>query len=120
MMPDNNTIVSIGLIREVCASEFTPQLFGGADTHEPALRLSGQLVRYTEDDALIEAVIKGALPEAYAGDTPDELPRMIADARKKGFDKPVPKSAEFEMNESGLIFFKSTGKIVIPINVSDR
>src|SRR5271168_814146 len=114
-MLENQTVVSIGLIRAVFTSEFTPQLFGGADTHEAALRLSGQLVRYTEDDALIEAVIKGALPEDYSGDSLDELPGMIADARKKGFDKPVPKSAAFEMTESGLIFFKSTGKSVIPI-----
>ena len=118
-MPDNQTAVSIGLIRAVFTSEFTPELFGGVDTHEPALRLSGQLVRYTEDDALIEAVIKGALPEAYSGDTLAELPRMIADARKKGFDKTAPKRAEFEMTELGLVFFKSTGKSVIAINVSD-
>ena len=96
-MPDNQTVVSIGLMREVFTSEFTPQLFGGADTHEPALRLSWQLVRYTEDDALIEAVVKGALPEAYSADTLAELPRMIADARKKEFDKTAQKRAEFEM-----------------------
>jgi hypothetical protein len=118
-MPDNRTVVSIGLMREVFTSEFPPQLFGGADTHEPALRLNGQLVRYTEDDALIEAVIKGALPDAYSGDTLAELPLMIADARKKGFDKTAQKRAEFEMTESGLVFFKLAGRSVIAINVSD-
>src|SRR5271170_2800645 len=118
-MPDNQTVVPIGLIRAVFTSEFPPQLFGGADTHEPTLRLVGQLVRHTQDDDLIEAVIKGALPEAYPGDTLAELPRMIADARKKGFDKTAPKRAEFEMTESGLVFFKLTGKSVIVINVSD-
>jgi len=118
-MNENQTIVPIGLVRAVFTSEFTPKLFGGADTHEPALRLSGQLVRYTEDDALIEAVIKGALPEAYSGDTLAELPRMITDARKKGFDKTAPKRAEFEMTESGLVFFKLTAKGVTAINVSD-
>jgi putative DNA primase/helicase len=118
-MPDNQTVVSIGLIREVFTSEFTPQLFGGVDTHEPALRLVAQLVRYTLDDNLIESVVAAALPEAYSGDTLAELPRMIADARKKGFDKTAPKRAEFEMTESGLVFFKLTGKSVIPTDVSD-
>ena len=117
-MPDNKTIAPFGLIREVFTSEFTPQLFGGADTHEPALRLSAQLVRYTEDDAFIEAVIKGALPEAYAGDTLDELPGMIADARKKGFDKTAQKSAEFEMTERGLFHFKPKGNTVVTVFVS--
>jgi hypothetical protein len=86
-MTENQTVVSIDLIGAVIRSEFTAQLFRGADTHEPALRLSAQLVRYTEDEALIEAVIKAALPEDYPGDTLDELQGMIADARKKGFDK---------------------------------
>jgi hypothetical protein len=117
-MPDNQTTVSIRLIRAVFTSEFTPKLFGGVDTHEPALRLSGQLVRYTEDDALIEAVIKGALPEAYSGDTLAELPRMIADARKKGFDKTAPKRAEFEMTERGLFYFKPKGNSVVTVFVS--
>jgi putative DNA primase/helicase len=116
-MTENQTIVPIGLI---LTSEFTPQLFGGVDTHEPALRLSGQLVRYTEDDALIEAVIKATLPEDYSGDTLDELPRMIADARKKGFDKTAPKSAEFEMTERGLFHLKQKGDTVVSVFVSSR
>jgi hypothetical protein len=120
MMPDNQTVVSIGLMREVFTSEFTPQLFGGADTHEAALRFVAQLVRHTPDDNLIESVVAAALPETYSGDTLAELPGMIADARKKGFDKTAPKRAEFEMTESGLVFFKLTGKSVITINVSDR
>ena len=86
-MTGNQTVVSIGLMREVFTSEFTPQLFGGADTHEPALRFVAQLVRHTPDDNLIESVVAAALPETYSGDTLAELPRMIADARKKGFDK---------------------------------
>jgi uncharacterized protein (DUF927 family) len=119
-MTKNTTVVAIGFVRSVFTSEFGPPLFRGADTHEPALRLSAQLVKYAEDDARIEAVLKGALPESYSGDTLAELPRMIADARKKGFDKTAPKSAGFEMTESGLMFFKSTAKSVIPINISDR
>ena len=49
-MTNEQSAVSIGLIREVFCSEFTPQLFAGVETHEPALRLVAQLVRHTEDD----------------------------------------------------------------------
>jgi hypothetical protein len=86
-MPSNQTAVSIGLISEVFCSEFTPQLFAGHDTHVPALRLVAQLVRHTEDDNLLQAIVAAALPESYSGNTLAELPGMIANARKKGFDK---------------------------------
>ena len=86
-MTENQTIVPIGLIRAVFTSEFTPQLFGGADTHEPALRLVAQLSRHTQDDDLIGSLVAAALPEAYSGDTLDELLEMIAGARRKGFEK---------------------------------
>jgi hypothetical protein len=117
-MTNNHAVVSIGLIREVFSSEFTPQLFAGAETHEPALRLVAQLVRHTEDDALIEAVVAAALPENYSGDTLAELPGMIAGARKKGFDKASVDSAEFEMTEAGLVFFKATRSGMTAVNVS--
>jgi hypothetical protein len=55
-MSSNQAVVSIGLLREVFTSEFTPELFAGAETHDPALRLVAQLVRHTDDDALIEAL----------------------------------------------------------------
>jgi hypothetical protein len=74
-------------MREVFTSEFTPQLFGGADTHEATLRLAAQLVRQTQDDAAICRIIAALLPEAYSGDTLDELPEMITGARRRGFDK---------------------------------
>ena len=86
-MSNGQSAISIGLIREVFSSEFTPQLFTGSQTHEPALRLVAQLVRHTEDDDLIEAIIAAALPENYSGNTLRELPGMIASARRKGFDK---------------------------------
>jgi hypothetical protein len=86
-MPNEQSSVSIALIREVFSSEFTPQLFAGVDTHVPALRLVAQLVRHTEDDNLLQALIAAALPENYSGNTLRELPGMIASARRKGFDK---------------------------------
>jgi putative DNA primase/helicase len=117
-MTSNQTAVSIGLIREIFSSEFTPQLFAGADTHDPALRLSAQLVKFTEDDNLLQAVVAAALPEKYAGDTLAELPEMIAGARRKGFDRASTDSAEFEMTEAGLIFFKSARGSIVAIHVS--
>jgi hypothetical protein len=117
-MPNQPSAVSIGLIREVFCSEFTPQLFAGAETHDAALRLVAQLVRHTEDNNLLLAIVAAALPENYSGNTLGELPEMIAGARRKGFDKPTPDSTEFEMNEAGLIFFKETRSSVIAINVS--
>lgn len=86
-MPDKPMATPIGLMRTTFTSEFTPQLFGGAETHEPALRLAAQLVRCSEDDDLIAAIITAALPEGYRGDTVEELPEMIAGARRRGFDK---------------------------------
>ena len=86
-MTSNETVVSIGLIRAIFSSAFTPQLFEGAETHQPALRLVGQLVRHSEDDDLVAAIVTAALPESYTGDTLKELPSMIAGARKRGFDK---------------------------------
>ena len=84
-MPKEQSAVPISLIREVFSSEFTPRLFSGVETHEPALRLIAQLVRHTEDDELLQAMLTAALPESYSGNTIAELPRMIADARRKGF-----------------------------------
>ena len=98
-MSNKQSAVSIGLIGEVFCSEFTPQLFTGSQTHEPALRLVAQLVRHTEDDNLLQAIVTAALPETYAGDTLKELPEMIAGARRKGFDKAATDAAEFEMTE---------------------
>ena len=73
-MSSKQTVVSIGLIREVFCSEFTPQLFTGIRDTGPALRLVAQLVRHTEDDDLLQAIVTAALPENYSGDTLAELP----------------------------------------------
>ena len=117
-MSNKQSAVSIGLIREVFCSEFTPQLFAGVETHEPALRLVAQLVRHAEDDDLLQAIVTAALPENYSGNTLEELPEMIAGARRKGFDKAATDLAEFEMTEAGLVLFKSTRNGVTAVNVS--
>ena len=67
-------------------SPHVPLLFAGSDTHDAALRLVAQLVRYAGDEVITE-IVRSCLPENYAGDTLDELPRMITDARRKGFDQ---------------------------------
>ena len=117
-MPSNHAVVSIGLIREVFSSEFSPQLFAGSQTHGPALRLVAQLVRHSEDDDLLQAIVAAALPETYSGNTLEEVPEMIAGARRKGFDQASTDPAEFEMTESGLVFFKATRGSIIAVNVS--
>lgn len=117
-MPSSQAVISIGLIQEVFCSEFTPQLFAGVETHTPALRLVAQLVRHTEDDNLLQSIVAAALPENYLGNTLEEVPEMIAGARRKGFDKAALDSAEFEMTESGLVFFKATRGGVTAVNVS--
>ena len=90
-MTDNNRSLSIGLIREVFSSEFTPQLF--AWPHARAGASPRRAARAAHRGRrLLEAIITGALPETYSGDTLRELPEMIAGARKKGFDKAAPTS----------------------------
>jgi hypothetical protein len=117
-MSNEQSSVSISLIRGVFSSEFTPQLFSGSQTHMPALRLVAQLVRHTEDDNLLQAIITAALPENYSGNTLEELPEMIAGARRKGFDTAATDSAEFVMTEAGLVFFKTTRGSIVAVNVS--
>ena len=117
-MPKKQTAVSIGLIRAVFCSEFTPQLFAGVDTHDAALRLVAQLVRHTDDNDLLWADVAEALPENYSGNMLGELPEMIAGARRKGFDKSAADFAEFEMTEAGLIFFKVNSRGVTAVDVS--
>src|SRR5262245_48081020 len=86
-MTSNQAVVSAGFIQTLFCSEFTPQLFAGIDAHDAALRLVAQLVRHTENNDLLFAIIAAALPENYSGNTLGELPEMIAGARRKGFDK---------------------------------
>jgi hypothetical protein len=83
----NENIISIRLLQTAFTSEHYPALFAGTKTHDPGLRLVAQLVPYTFDDKWIEQIVRSGLPEGYAGNLIDELPEMIAGARKKGFDE---------------------------------
>ncbi len=75
----------MGLMRAAFTSAHTPMLFLGAQTHEPALKLAALLVRHSDDDDHILAIIAAALPKNYSGNTLKELPEMITGARRKGF-----------------------------------
>jgi hypothetical protein len=69
----------------LCRSEYAAALHSGEGTHTPAVHFSAQLVRAGATDVEIEAIVGACLPANYDGNTLDELPRMIASAREKGF-----------------------------------
>lgn len=80
--------IPIGLIETALNSNHAAGLMAGGDTHMPALHLVGEVVRFTRDPGWITEIIAGFLPEDYAGNTLDEIPRMVSDSVKKGFDAP--------------------------------
>ena len=51
--------------------------------HGSALKYTGSVAAYTHDDQLVEDAVLFALPEAYDGDTLNEVPGMITSARRK-------------------------------------
>lgn len=77
----------LNLLRAVIGSKEAAVLLQGEGTHDAALSLTAKLVRHGENN-LIQNVIASLLPKSYSGDTPEELSRMIMDARNKGFDLP--------------------------------
>lgn len=84
--------IRLDLLQTVLCSSNVPPLFGGTNTHDPALKLVGQLVPHTQDVARIQAIVAACLPEAYGGDTLAEVPGMIESAIAKGFDQPSTES----------------------------
>jgi hypothetical protein len=99
---------SMDLIKTILESQHLPGLFAGKDTHDPALRLVGHLVRHTPDDDLITQIVAAALPPPYVGNTLAELPGMIASARAGGFDT----SREPTMAELVLRYVKNAGIVL--------
>jgi hypothetical protein len=102
---------SMGLITTVLQSEHTPKLFSGEQTHDPALRLTAQLVRDTKDNDLIMQIVGAALPPDYKGNTLAELPTMIESARRSGFDagNREPSAAEIAVGiikNAGITLFR--------------
>ena len=84
--PTSHTI-DFELLSTVLTSPHGLALTTGEDTHEPALKLVGQLVSRTIDDSFITKIARSLLPENYGGNTLDEIEGMIESARKKGFDE---------------------------------
>ena len=72
-----NEHIPIGLIKTAFASEHYPNLFSGNETDDPAFRIIGQLVHYTNDAALIKNVIISGLPKNYDGNTIEQLDDKI-------------------------------------------
>lgn len=87
-------VQSMGLLTAMLESEHTPKLFGGQNTHDPALRLVGQLVPYTQAPERIVDLVRAALPEGYSGDTLTKIPAMVKGAIEKGFHKRKPKKSD--------------------------
>jgi putative DNA primase/helicase len=109
-------VVPIALIHAVFTSQHVPALMAEPDTHDPALKFAAQLVAHA-DDELIRSVVVASLPEGYSGDTLNELPGMIASARRKGFDDRHV-SSEFSMTDRGLFHHKPKGNSVVTVLVS--
>jgi hypothetical protein len=92
-MIENNSLTASAKLIETCfESEHYAALFSGESTHDPALRFIGQILRHTQDEALILRVIASGLPESYkenssakTKNTLQEVPGMIKDAISKGF-----------------------------------
>lgn len=80
--------ISIKLLGRLFSSEHYPVLFDGEGTHDAAIKLIAQLVRYTDDEEYLTEIIRSGLPDDYAGNTLDEIPEMIRGALKKGFQNP--------------------------------
>lgn len=76
------------LLKRVVESEFTTEIISGQSTHDPAIKLVGQLVQSGVSDERVKSIVEALLPPNYSGDTLNELPEMISGAREKGFDKP--------------------------------
>ena len=89
---DSESAIPFGLLEAAFTSAHVPELFGGDDTHEPALRFVGQLVRHTQDVDHIVSIGVACLPTRYFGNTPAELRPMVEDAIRQGFHKQPVKS----------------------------
>lgn len=93
------SVRKFNLLREIIESEHTAAIVNGDKTHGPVLQLSAQCVRHGEDEEIV-AAISSLFPAGYDGDSLKELPGMIADARKKGWDDPASSRA-YEPGENG-------------------
>ncbi len=81
---------SLKLWRTAFASEHYVGLFSGQQTHDPALRFIGQIIRFTQDTDVITNLVQSALPSNYEGNTLEEIPAIVENAINKGYADQKP------------------------------
>lgn len=100
-MQDTAPKIPIGLIETVLNSPNAAGLIAGGETHMSALHFVGEVVPFTQDESWILEIVAGCLPTNYSGNTLGEIPGMISDSLKKGYDAPS-KSKKGSAAETGL------------------
>lgn len=78
----------IKLLKVALGSEHLSALISGKATHDSGVALTAAVVSAGASDEEIEAIILGALPDNYTGDSASELPEWIESARAKDFGEP--------------------------------
>lgn len=77
------------VMQSVVESDFTLNLMNRESPHDSVLELSKKLVRHTDDDDRLIAIIQSLFPVGYDGDNnaDREIRRALTWAREKGFDQ---------------------------------
>lgn len=106
----NAPILKWGLLREVLTNLHAHDLTKGKQTHDPALKFTGAVVRHTQDEDFIYGIVEHTLSEAYEGDTLKEVRGMIRDAIAKGMHEPTVQDAgEMKQSEIAIDAAKAGG-----------
>lgn len=84
--------IRVDLLRTCFENENFPELLKGRETHDATLKFVAGVIRYTTDVSFITKLVASGLPEEYKGKTLEDVPRMVASAINKGFDKSEYKS----------------------------
>jgi len=102
------TTIQLDMLETALCSPNVPPLCGGTNTHDPALKLVGQLVSHTQDVARLQAIVAACLPQNYEGDTLSEVPGMVESAIAKGFDQPSSQHDAGTLSLSGGVYQPGT------------
>lgn len=86
--------VSMPMLRAVFTSQFLPNIFTGVRTHDSVCAFVAQIVRFTNDVKVIEALVESALPPGYSGNSVKEIASMVEGAIARGFAKRTAPSSE--------------------------
>jgi predicted P-loop ATPase len=94
----------VELIKALIENEHISIILDGQGTHAAGLALVGRLVHHSEDDELLEKMIRSLFPEDYEGDSLKELKGWITSARKKvETGKWEKKEVGFQRTKNGAI-----------------